>query len=90
MGQKEFHYRWEYDLSASPQALWPLVSDTNRFNRDAGLPDVSTQGSMDGLGSFGRRRLKLSGGATRAEAQYPVRPPRPLYVQFTFPTRVWK
>ena len=37
---KEFHYRWEFDLRASPQALWPLVADTNRFNRDAGVPVV--------------------------------------------------
>src|SRR5947209_2208500 len=57
MGQKEFHYRWEYDLSASPQALWPLVADTNRFNRDAGLPDVTEQVlAAEG----GRRRLRLS------------------------------
>jgi class 3 adenylate cyclase len=56
MSEREFHYRWEYDLRASPQALWPLVSDTNRFNRDAGLPDVSTHGSSEA----GRRRLKLS------------------------------
>src|SRR5438270_1311793 len=55
--QKEFHYRWEYDLSASPQALWPLVADTNRFNRDAGLPDV-TEKPADAGG--GRRRLRLS------------------------------
>ena len=38
---KEFHYRWEFDLRASPQALWPLVADTNRFNRDAGVPEVA-------------------------------------------------
>jgi class 3 adenylate cyclase len=56
VGQREFHYRWEYDLSASPQALWPLVSDTNRFNRDAGLPGVSALPPTD----KGRRRLRLS------------------------------
>lgn len=59
MSEREFHYRWEYDLRASPQALWPLVSDTNRFNRDAGLPDVTTQGSSAAQGSAGRRRLRL-------------------------------
>jgi class 3 adenylate cyclase len=60
--QKEFHYRWEYDLSASPQALWPFVADTNRFNRDAGLPDVADTGAdeMGASGRNGRRRLKLS------------------------------
>ena len=59
MSEREFHYRWEYDLRASPQALWPLVSDTNRFNRDAGLPDVSTQVPSGADGNAGRRRLKL-------------------------------
>jgi class 3 adenylate cyclase len=57
VSEREFHYRWEYDLRASPQALWPLVSDTNRFNRDAGLPDISTQDTSETDG--GRRRLKL-------------------------------
>lgn len=54
---REFHYRWEYDLSASPQALWPLVSDTNRFNRDAGVPFVKPLGPSD---ERGRRQLRLS------------------------------
>jgi class 3 adenylate cyclase len=60
MSVKEFHYRWEYDLRASPQALWPLVADTNRFNRDAGLPDVTRQGAVAAQGGNGRRRLRLS------------------------------
>ncbi|MDT5269376.1 MAG: hypothetical protein QOH49_1562 [Acidobacteriota bacterium] len=59
LSEREFHYRWEYDLRASPQALWPLISDTNRFNRDAGLPDVAAQGSSEVNGG-GRRRLKLT------------------------------
>ncbi len=59
VSEREFHYRWEYDLRASPQALWPLVSDTNRFNRDAGLPDVSARVSSEAQGSVGRRRLRL-------------------------------
>src|SRR5215203_5877130 len=59
VNERVFHYRWEYDLRASPQALWPLVSDTNRFNRDAGLPDVSARVPSEAKGSVGRRRLKL-------------------------------
>jgi len=35
---KEFNYRWEFDLESSPEQLWPLVADTNRFNRDTGVP----------------------------------------------------
>ncbi len=51
---REFHYRWEYDLQASPEELWPLLADTNRFNRDAGVPAV------EALGREGHaRRLRL-------------------------------
>ena len=34
----ELAFRFELDLDSSPALLWPLVSDTNRFNRDAGVP----------------------------------------------------
>jgi class 3 adenylate cyclase len=54
MSPKEFHYRWEYDLQATPLELWPLVADTNRFNRDAGVPAVEALGSAGGA-----RRLRL-------------------------------
>jgi len=43
MAYQEFHYRWEYLLQSSPEQLWPLVADTNRFNRDTGLPTVELQ-----------------------------------------------
>ena len=60
MSEKEFHYRWEYDLRAEPRALWPLVSDTNRFNLDAGLPDVTRRTTEPEPGRAARRRLRLS------------------------------
>jgi class 3 adenylate cyclase len=61
VNKREFHYRWEYDLNASPQALWPFVADTNRFNRDAGLPDVAERKADDAESrKNGRRRLRLS------------------------------
>jgi class 3 adenylate cyclase len=37
-------YRWEWMLPAPREALWPLVSNTNRFNRDAGVPAVERDG----------------------------------------------
>ncbi len=33
-------FRWTWDLRAPPEALWPLVSNTDRFNRDCGYPAV--------------------------------------------------
>jgi len=34
----ERHYRWTWDFKAAPDALWPLVADTDRSNRDCGFP----------------------------------------------------
>src|SRR5207249_4024861 len=54
---RAFHYRWEFDLRSSPEQLWPLVADTNRFNRDTGVPSLESVGNV---GVNGRRRLALS------------------------------
>lgn len=35
---REFNYVWEFDTVAPPEALWTRMADTNRFNRDTGLP----------------------------------------------------
>ena len=45
----EFHYTWTWDFDAAPEALWPFVSDTNRFNRDTGLPPMELLGIKDGV-----------------------------------------
>src|SRR5215471_5695443 len=62
---RTFHYRWEWRLRSSPDALWPLVTDTNRFNRDVGVPHVERVGdslasgrSTDSKGP-GWQRLRL-------------------------------
>ena len=57
MAFQDFHYRWEFDLKSSPEQLWPLVADTNRFNRDTGVPSVETIGDDS---RNGRRRLRLT------------------------------
>ena len=46
---KEFHYTWTWDLESSPEELWPLVSDSNRFNHDAGLPAMELLGISNGV-----------------------------------------
>src|SRR5476649_1329128 len=43
----EQHFRWTWNLSAPPEALWPLVSNTDRFNRDCGYPSVTLVPSGD-------------------------------------------
>lgn len=37
---REFRYRWEWDLRSPPEAIWPFLADTNRFNRDTGIPEI--------------------------------------------------
>ena len=56
MRDGELAYRFELQLDSSPEQLWPLVSDTNRFNRDAGVPAVEELG----VGDNARRRLQLT------------------------------
>src|SRR2546425_10742942 len=57
---REFHYRWEFDLESSPEQLWPLVADTNRFNRDTGVPAVEILKTESSNLRNARRRLRLS------------------------------
>ena len=60
MTYKEFHYRWEWQLQSSPEELWPLLADTNRFNRDTGVPEVeNVTGDGGGRLTNSRRRLRL-------------------------------
>jgi class 3 adenylate cyclase len=62
---RTFHYRWQWQLRSSAHALWPLVTDTNRFNRDVGVPHVERvagplpSGHPKTSSSPGRRRLRL-------------------------------
>src|SRR5258707_7151116 len=59
MALREFHYRWEFDLESSPEQLWPLVADTNRFNRDTGVPEVEAVPAKGTRLGNARRRLRL-------------------------------
>ncbi len=41
MPYPEQHFRWTFELVSPPEALWPLVSNTDRFNRDCGYPPIT-------------------------------------------------
>ena len=57
---RTYHYAWEWQLDGQVDAIWPLVADTNRFNRDAGVPAInSTDGDFCTVG-YGRRNLELT------------------------------
>ena len=48
MKYPQFHYSWQWELESDPETLWPMVSDTDRFDADTGLPPVEdlTEGRL--------------------------------------------
>jgi class 3 adenylate cyclase len=56
---RELHKRWEFDLKSSPERLWPFIADTNRFNRDTGVPEIEVQTAPQPLRNA-RRKVRLS------------------------------
>jgi class 3 adenylate cyclase len=56
----EKHYRWSWHLRSRPEALWPLVSDTDRTNRDCGFPPFEVRAPAAGgtAPPAGVRRLR--------------------------------
>ncbi|MCI0349851.1 MAG: DUF5939 domain-containing protein, partial [Acidobacteriales bacterium] len=57
MRYPEFYYRWEWYFQASPEALWPLAADTNRFNRDTDVPAIERRNTKALPNA--RRRLRF-------------------------------
>ena len=53
---QEFYFDWHWDLESSPEAIWPLASDTNRFNRDTGQPEIEM---LDHVKGTKHLRMKL-------------------------------
>lgn len=53
---KEFTFNWQWDIKSSPEAIWSLAADTNRFNRDTGQPGVELLSNVKGTK---RARMKL-------------------------------
>jgi class 3 adenylate cyclase len=56
MSFRELHKRWEFDLKSSPERLWPFIADTNRFNRDTGVPEIEDYKPLRNA----RRKVRLS------------------------------
>ena len=59
---QEFRFSWQWDLVSSPEEIWPFASDTNRFNRDTGLPAVEELGNIQGT-----RKLRMKLPVVRVE-----------------------
>ena len=59
MSNREFHFRWQFDLKSSPERLWPFIADTNRFNRDTGVPKIDVEKDEPPRPNA-RRKIRLS------------------------------
>lgn len=81
------HFRWHWRLASSAEQFWPYISDTDRFNRDTGLPIVhlivpSTPGDAPGFNL--RRRAFLSWLGQRIEwVELPFEWVRPFALSVT-------
>ena len=57
----ELHYRFLWQLDAEPEALWPYVADTNRFNRETGAPEVVADRAAGSAAGGRRLRFRAAG-----------------------------
>jgi hypothetical protein len=57
---REYHKRWEFDLKSNPERLWPFIADTNRFNRDTGVPQIEVDSTDKSRRRNARRKVRLS------------------------------
>ena len=55
---KEFTFNWQWDIKSSPEAIWSLAADTNRFNRDTGQPEVELLTNVKGT-KLARMKLPI-------------------------------
>jgi len=64
-------YDWRWDLEASPRALWPLVSNTERFNRAIGLNSARFEDEPDEEGGSKRSGKFRKAGMDFAWREHP-------------------
>ena len=80
-----FQYVWEWRLAATPDALWPYVADTNRLNRDAGIPVVT---ELPGAAPGTRRLLLRKYGVPVRWEEEPFEWVRPAQLRCAAPLRI--
>jgi class 3 adenylate cyclase len=69
--RKLLRYDWTWNLEASPDQLWPLVCNTERFNRAAGLPPVRWTTKTDADGKVHRFGEFRKAGFTATWEEFP-------------------
>ncbi len=64
-------FDWRWDLESTPRALWPLVSNTERFNRAIGLSAVRFEDEPDPEGGSKRSGKFRKAGVDFAWREHP-------------------
>lgn len=74
-----FVYRWTWTFHASPERVWPLVSDTQRFNEATGLPVTETLSGPDAATAASRVLRIKRFGLSIVWDEYPFEWVQPRY-----------
>jgi class 3 adenylate cyclase len=74
-----FTYRWSWSFHASPERVWPLVSDTQRFNEATGLPATQPGEAPEETDQPVKTIQIRKFGMTIAWDEYPFEWIQPLY-----------
>ncbi len=64
-------FEWKWSLRSSPAALWPFVSDTDRFNENAGLGPVEVDESRESPETVARTGHATASGFALTWREYP-------------------
>jgi hypothetical protein len=67
----DVHYRWVWNLQSSPEDIWPLIADTNRFDRDTGVPKLERVGAEQRLSNARLRFRQVQYGVALEQLQEP-------------------
>jgi class 3 adenylate cyclase len=68
---KDLHWTWRWVLDVPPAALWPIVADTDAFNRHVGLPPLEYRPLPDDGGVPRREARMRRRGLTIVWEEYP-------------------
>ncbi len=69
--QAKKHFRWTWTLRSPPEKLWPLVANTDRFNRAIGLAEVDFVDAAQPDGSSQRTGKMRTLGLNIEWREYP-------------------
>ena len=64
-------FKWHWALRSSPSALWPFVSDTDRFNEMAGLGTVHVEQARESPETTARTAHAQAAGFSMTWREYP-------------------